>query len=108
MSSPHAVKKEQFWRPTEDRIFVREDTVPDEIVRGGIIVPNVREQEAQITGTVLAVGPGKWNDDTTARVPHGFVPGDRVAFGKFAGVRVRFDNADIVAIRATDIMAKMA
>jgi chaperonin GroES len=63
--------------------------LPDEAERetkGGILLPDQttdREALAQIHGTLICIGPSAWADQKTGPWAK---PGDRVIFGKYAGL----------------------
>lgn len=72
--------------PILDRVLIRQDD-PSEFVGKErlIIAPHDDVKEWPKTGTVIKVGPGKWNSTGTARIPIGepdrpLVPGDRILF----------------------------
>jgi chaperonin GroES len=91
-------------RPVEDRILVE----PDEVVgekktASGIIMPDINTEKPQ-RGTVVAVGPGKYEHGRWAK-PDIF-PGERVIFGKYSGVEMSPGNGKTyLVLRASDILA---
>ena len=89
-------------RPLHDRVLVKrleeERTSPC-----GIVIPD-SAAEKPIKGEVLAVGPGKRDDDGDYIKPDVKV-GDTVLFGKYSGTEVKVDGQDVVVMREDDIMA---
>ena len=68
-------------QPLADRIVVRRvDDV--ETSRGGIIIPDTAKEKPQ-QAEVVAVGPGKKNEDGSRQEPEVSV-GDRVLMGKYS------------------------
>jgi len=69
-------------RPLQDRVVVRR--VEEETKSaGGIVLPgSATEKPSQ--GEVLAVGPGKKNDDGSTQ-PIDLKAGDKVLFGQYSG-----------------------
>lgn len=69
-------------KPIGDRIIVRRQSA-EEKTSGGIILPDTAKNKPQ-RGEVLAVGPGKLNDDGK-RVAMQLKVGDEVLFTSWAG-----------------------
>ena len=69
-------------KPLADRVLVR-PIEEREQKRGGIIIPDTAK-EKPVQGEVVAVGPGKLNDDGK-KVPLEVKIGDRVLYGKYSG-----------------------
>lgn len=88
--------------PTYDRIVVSRDKAKD-TSEGGILLPE-QAQDVPLTGTVLAVGPGKRNELGTLISPPIFV-GQKVLFGKYTGVEVTLDKEEFTLLRAEDVLA---
>jgi len=55
---------------------------------------------------VLAVGPGKTNDDGK-RIAVGVAVGDTVLYGRYAGNDIEMGGKDIKIMRESDILAKI-
>lgn len=89
-------------RPLNDRLLV-ERIDPDEKTAGGIIIPDTAREKPQ-EGRVMAVGPGRRQDDGEVQ-PLDVRPGDRVLFGRFAGTEVTVDGAEQLIIREDDVLA---
>ena len=74
--------------PAGHRVLVKPDSV-EEKSQGGIIIQHAnkdRVEEAQVTGTIVAIGPQAWKDFSDG-TPWAKV-GDRVLFAKFGGFSV--------------------
>jgi chaperonin GroES len=54
-------------------------------------------------GNVLAVGPGKLQDDGTRR-PVGVVVGNKILFGKYAGTEITIDGEELLVLRESDLL----
>jgi chaperonin GroES len=74
-----------------------------EVVKGGIIIPDTAK-EKPMEGEVVAVGPGKVQDDGK-RSALDVKPGDRILFGKYAGTEIKIDDQDYVIMREEEILA---
>jgi chaperonin GroES len=69
----------------------------------GIILPETAKEKPQ-KGTVLAVGPGR-RDDQGKRVPMDVSVDDRVLFPKYSGTEIKLGDRDLLILRETDILA---
>ncbi len=87
-------------RPLHDRVVVRrleEETT----TAGGIVLPDsAAEKPSQ--GEVLAVGPGKRQDDGERLTPDVSV-GDRVIFGQYGGNTVKIDGEELLILSESEI-----
>jgi chaperonin GroES len=89
-------------RPLHDRVLVQR-IEQEEQVRGGIIIPDTAKEKPQ-EAEVIAVGPGKLNDDGK-RSPMDVKAGDRVLMGKYSGSEIKLDGTDYVILREDEILA---
>ena len=88
-------------RPLHDRVIVtRIDR--EKKTTGGIIIPDTAKEKPQ-EGKVVAVGPGKTNDNGE-RVPLDVKENDRVLFGKYAGADIKIDGVEHLILREDDIL----
>ena len=92
-------------RPLHDRVIVKR-LDEERKSAGGIVIPdNVAEKPDQ--GEVIAVGPGKRNDDGE-REPLDVKVGDRILFGKYSGSTVKIEGTEYLVMREEDIMGVVA
>jgi chaperonin GroES len=89
-------------RPLHDRVLVKR-IEQEEQVRGGIIIPDTAKEKPQ-EAEVMAVGPGKLNDDGK-RSPMDVKAGDRVLIGKYSGSEIKIDDTDYVILREDEVLA---
>ncbi len=89
-------------RPLHDRVLVKR-VEEKEVVKGGIIIPDTAK-EKPMEGEVVAVGPGKIQDDGK-RAALDVKAGDRILFGKYAGTEIKIDDEDYVIMREEEILA---
>jgi len=89
-------------RPLHDRVLVKR-VEDEEQVRGGIIIPDTAKEKPQ-QAEVVAVGPGKVDDDGK-RQPMDVKKGDRVLIGKYSGSEIKLDGEDMVILREDEILA---
>jgi chaperonin GroES len=88
-------------RPLSDRILVLR-IEEEERTSGGIIIPDTAKEKPQ-EGKVVAVGPGKLDDDGK-RIPLEIKKEDRVLFGKYAGTEIKIDGVEHLIMREDDIL----
>ena len=89
-------------RPLADRVIVKRLENETKTALGIIIPDNAAEKPDQ--GEVLAVGPGKKNDQGVAS-PLNVKAGDRVLFGKYSGQSVKVDGQELLVMKEDDLFA---
>ncbi len=88
-------------KPIGDRILI--ETAPAETkTASGIYIPETAQEKPQ-RGTVVAVGPGKYSEQTGTLIPVSVQPGDKVLYGKFAGQEFTHEGKDYLIMRESDI-----
>lgn len=92
-------------RPLHDRVIVKRLDNETKTASGIVIPDNVAEKPDQ--GEVLAIGPGK-KDDNGKNIALDVKVGDRVLFGKYAGQAVKVEGQELLVMREEDIMAVVA
>ena len=88
-------------RPLNDRVIVKR-VEEDQKTAGGIIIPDTAKEKPQ-EGEVVAVGPGK-RDEDGKRIAMEIKKGDRILFGKYAGSEIKIDGEEHVFMREDDIL----
>ena len=89
-------------RPLHDRVVLKR-LEEEETSQGGIIIPDSAKEKPQ-KGEVLAVGPGKKNEDG-AVVPMDVKKGDKVLFGKYSGNEIKIEGEECLIMREDEILA---
>ena len=89
-------------RPLADRLVV-EPIEREDMTAGGIYVPETAKEKPQ-EGKVLAVGPGR-KDDDGKRIPMDVKVGDRVLYARYAGSEVKLEDKKVLIIKESDILA---
>jgi chaperonin GroES len=92
-------------KPLADRILVRR-IEEQETKRGGIIIPDTAKEKPQ-EGEVVAVGPGRMNEDGK-RIAMEVKKGDRVLIGKYSGTDVKIDGTEFIILREDDVLGILA
>jgi chaperonin GroES len=89
-------------KPLGDRLVVepkeREQTTPS-----GLILPETAAEKPQ-EGEILAVGPGRRDDDGN-RIELDVKVGDRVLYAKYGGTEVKVDGKKLLILKESDVLA---
>ena len=89
-------------KPLGDRVVVK-PAPKEEITKSGIVLPDTAKEKPQ-EGTIVAVGPGRLDDDGK-RVAMDVKQGDRVLFAKYAGTEMKIDDEELLILSEKDILA---
>ncbi len=92
-------------QPLEDKILVQANEA-ETTTASGIVIPDTAKEKPQ-EGTVLAVGPGRV-DDNGNRVPLDVAEGDVVIYSKYGGTEVKYNGQDYLILSARDVLAKIS
>ena len=90
-------------QPMGDRIVVK-PIQSEEKTKSGIYLPDTAKEKPQ-EGKVIAVGPGKINDDGK-RIAMDVQVGDIVIYTKYGGSEIKIDGEELIIMRESDILAK--
>jgi chaperonin GroES len=88
-------------RPLSDRVIVKQSEA-EEKTASGIVLPDTAK-EKPTKGKVIAVGPGKL-DDNGKHMEIGLRVGDTVYYGKYSGTDVEVNGEKFVILRESDIL----
>jgi chaperonin GroES len=89
-------------KPLGDRVVV-EPAEKEERTASGIILPETAKEKPQ-EGEILAVGPGRRDDDGKL-IPMDVKKGDSVLYAKYAGTEVKIDDRKLLILKESDILA---
>ena len=89
-------------KPLQDRVLI-EPSEADKTTKGGIILPD-NAKEKPTKGKVVAVGPGKRNDEGTIQAMDVKI-GNTVLYERYAGSEVDVDGEKMVIVRESDVVA---
>ena len=90
-------------KPLEDRIVVQ-PLDAEQTTASGLVIPDTAKEKPQ-EGTVIAVGPGRIDDNE--RVPIDVAEGDEVLYSKYGGTEITIDGEDLLVLRESDVLAKV-
>jgi chaperonin GroES len=89
-------------KPLNDRVLVLRTGEVEKTV-GGIIIPDTAKEKPQ-EGKVVAVGPGKVNEEGK-KIALDVKAGDKILFGKYSGTEIKIDDVEHLIMREEDILA---
>ncbi|MEJ7789006.1 MAG: co-chaperone GroES [Thermoleophilaceae bacterium] len=93
-------------KPLGDRLIVKA-IEEEEATASGILLPDTAKEKPQ-RGKVLAVGEGRFDDDGEKRIPLDVAEGDEVLYSKYGGTEITVDGDDLLVLRESDVLAKVA
>ncbi len=92
------------FKPLGERVVIK-PTEREATTKSGIVLPDTAKEKPQ-EGEVVAVGPGRVNDDGK-RVPMELKSGDKVLYSKYAGTEYKDGDDEYLILRESDILAKI-
>lgn len=90
-------------KPLDDRVVIE---IKEELAEknvGGIIIPDTAKEKPQI-GEIIAVGPGKMNDEGKI-IPLSLKVGDKILYSKYGGTEIDIEDKKYLIISSSDILA---
>jgi chaperonin GroES len=91
-------------KPLGDRVIVK---AIEEDETTAIVLPDTAKEKPQ-RGKVVAVGEGKWDEDGDKRIPLDVAEGDEVLYSKYGGTEINVEGDDLLVLRESDVLAKVA
>ena len=88
-------------KPLEDRIVVQANAA-EQKTASGLVIPDTAQEKPQ-EGTVVAVGPGRFDDGV--RTPMDVKVGDVVLYSKYGGTEVKYNNEEYLVLSARYVLA---
>jgi chaperonin GroES len=89
-------------KPLGDRLVVepkeREQTTPS-----GLVLPETAKEKPQ-EGVVIAIGPGRRDDDGD-RIEMDVAVGDVVLYAKYGGTEVKINDKKLLILKESDVLA---
>lgn len=94
-------------KPLADRVVVRPltDEEVGTVSASGIIIPETAKKEKPEQGVIVAVGPGKWDEDGEKRIPLEVKLGDKVVFSKYGFDEVKMTDQEYFIVSESNILA---
>ena len=90
-------------KPLEDRIVVQA-VEAETTTASGLVIPDTAKEKPQ-EGEVIAVGPGRFDDEGEKRIPLDVSVGDTVLYSKYGGTEVKYSGEEYLILSARDVLA---
>ena len=90
-------------KPLEDRIVIRQ-VEAEQTTASGLVIPDTAKEKPQ-EGEVVAVGPGRFNEDGDERIPLDISVGDKVIYSKYGGTEVKYGGEEYLILSGRDVLA---
>ncbi len=91
-------------QPLHDRVVVKPSEKNEEKVSAsGIIIPDTGDKEKPAKGKVIAVGPGRYDEDTL--IPMQVKVGQTVLFSKYGYDEVKVDGETYYILSESQVLA---
>jgi chaperonin GroES len=90
-------------KPLEDRVLVQ-SLEAEQTTASGLVIPDTAKEKPQ-EGKVIAVGPGRFDEDGEKRIPLDVKVGDVVIYSKYGGTEVKYAGQEYLLLGARDILA---
>ena len=90
-------------KPLEVRILVQ-SLEAEQTTASGLVIPDTAKEKPQ-EGKVVAVGPGRFDEDGEKRIPLDVKVGDVVIYSKYGGTEVKYNGVEYLLLGARDILA---
>ncbi len=93
------------FTPLHDRVLVRR-IEGDEKTKGGLIIPDSAKEKPS-EGEIVSVGEGARKDNGEL-IEMAVKAGDRILFGKWSGTEITIDGEELLIMKESDVLGKMA
>jgi chaperonin GroES len=90
-------------KPLEDRILVQ-PLDAEQTTASGLVIPDTAKEKPQ-EGQVLAVGPGRFDEDGDKRIPLDVKVDDVVIYSKYGGTEIKYNGEEYLLLSARDVLA---
>jgi chaperonin GroES len=90
--------------PLADRVVVK-NIESEEVLASGLVIPDTAKEKPQ-QGEVVAVGPGRRDDDGKL-IPLDVKVGDLILYAKYSGTEVKLDQTEYLVLSEKDVLAKI-
>ena len=91
-------------RPLADRVVIESVEEEESTFAGGkLVLPETAKEKPQ-KGVILAIGPGRLDDDGK-RTQMDVKVGDQVLYAKYAGTEIKIEGRKLLILKESDILA---
>ena len=90
--------------PLADKLVLK-PIVQEEVLSSGIVIPDTAKEKPN-QGEIIAVGPGRRDDDGKI-IPMEIAVGDRVLYAKYTGQEIKIENEEYIVLSERDLLCKV-
>lgn len=90
-------------KPLEDRVLVQANEA-ETVRESGLVIPD-SATEKPLEGTVIAVGPGRWDEKAQKFIPLAVSEGDVILYSKYGGTEIKYNGEEYLILAARDLLA---
>ncbi|HOC96615.1 MAG TPA: co-chaperone GroES [bacterium] len=90
-------------KPLYDNIIVKQ-LKEEEVTKSGIVLPDTINKEKPQQGEVIAIGPGK-KDNNGKIVEMSVKVGDKILFNRYSPNEIKIDDEEYLVMRESDVLA---
>lgn len=90
-------------KPLSNHVFIELET-QETVTKSGIYIPETADKERPVKGKILAIGPGKRNEDGEI-IPMSVKIGDQVLFRKYGPDEIEVEGKKYLVGSEDDILA---
>jgi chaperonin GroES len=89
-------------KPLADRLVIQ-PIEQEEMTASGLVLPETAKEKPQ-QGSVIAVGPGRRDDDGN-RIEMDVAVEDVVLYAKYAGTEIKIEGEKLLILKESDVLA---
>ena len=89
-------------KPLADRLVIQ-PIEQEEMTASGLVLPETAKEKPQ-QGSVIAVGPGRRDDDGN-RIEMDVAVEDVVLYAKYAGTEIKLEGEKVLILKESDVLA---
>lgn len=90
-------------KPLYDNIIVKQ-LKEEEVTKSGIVLPDTVAKEKPQQGEIIAVGPGK-KDNNGKLVEMSVKVGEKILFSRYSPNEVKIENEEYLIMKESDVLA---
>ncbi|MGB3716035.1 MAG: co-chaperone GroES [Candidatus Promineifilaceae bacterium] len=89
-------------KPLGDRLVIK-PIEQEDIMASGLVLPETAKEKPQ-RGTVIAIGPGR-RDDDGKRIEMDVAVDDIVLYAKYSGTEIKIEGDKLLILKESDVLA---
>ena len=96
-------------QPAFDRIIVKmdEEKTTEKATKTGLIITTPEEGNKPSAATVIAIGPGRYNEHHDKYNPVSVKVGERILMPQYGGIAVEYDDEKCMLFAEVEVLGKV-